>query len=151
MFSHHALYKYTSILLQIPFPESRSIHIMTTHPRILFVLVFLLSAIAKRDPVGRKPRKAVFAKEGLGVLEREGWGDVVGSGGNGGEDEQEGRVEFGMTGPGTREISCGYLVDIYWRLRPETDYMRSSTGICVNTRLGSRPEEDGSDEGRVVE
>ena len=109
--------RHTNLLLQIPFPDNRSIHIMTTHPRILYVLVYLLSAVAKRDAVGRKPRKAVFAKEGLSVLEREGWGDVlvsgVGSGCNGGEEEQEGRVEFGVTGRG-REISCGYLF-LYFR------------------------------------
>jgi hypothetical protein len=90
------------LLFQIPFPEGQSIHIKTTHPHVLYVLAFLLSAVAKRDAVGRKPKKGLFAREGLGVLEREGWGDVLVSGGCG--EEQEGRVEFWMTGPGTKEI-----------------------------------------------
>lgn len=81
---------------------------MTTHPRILYVFAFLLSAVAKRDAVGRKPRKGVFAKEGLSVLEREGWGEVLVSGGGERKGEQQGRVEFGMTGPEAREIPCGY-------------------------------------------
>jgi hypothetical protein len=81
---------------------------MTTHPRILYVFAFLLSAVAKRDAVGRKPKKGLFAKEGLSILEREGWGDVVVSGGGDSEGEQQGKVEFGMAGPEAREISCGY-------------------------------------------
>ena len=32
---------------------------------------FLVSSVAKRDPVGRKPKRKVFAAEGLVVLERE--------------------------------------------------------------------------------
>ena len=32
---------------------------------------FLVSSVAKRDPVGRKPKRKVFAAEGLLVLERE--------------------------------------------------------------------------------
>lgn len=125
---------------------------MTTHPRILYVLAFLLSAVAKRDPVGRKPRKGVFAKEGLGVLEREGWGDVLVGGVGGTGEEQEVRVEFGMAGPGAREISCGYFFSELLRgLWHKADYMRCSTGICVDTRLGRCQEEDGEDEGGVVE
>lgn len=45
--------------------------IQSTHPRLLYLLVFLITSVAKRDPVGRKPKKRVFAKEGLSVLERE--------------------------------------------------------------------------------
>ena len=32
---------------------------------------FLVSSVAKRDPVGRKPKRKVFAAEGLVALERE--------------------------------------------------------------------------------
>jgi hypothetical protein len=98
----------TDLLLpQIPFPNGQSIHVATTHPRILYVLAFLLSAVAKRDAVGRKPRKGLFAREGLGVLEREGWSDVLVGGGSG--EEQEGRVEFWMTGPEAKEILCVFF------------------------------------------
>ncbi|KAF8649400.1 hypothetical protein AX16_005841 [Volvariella volvacea WC 439] len=45
--------------------------IQSTHPRVLYLLGFLISSVAKRDPVGRKPKKRVFAKEGLAVYERE--------------------------------------------------------------------------------
>jgi len=31
----------------------------------------LVSSVAKRDPVGRKPKRKVFAAEGLAVLNRE--------------------------------------------------------------------------------
>jgi hypothetical protein len=34
-------------------------------------LAFLLTAVAKRDPVGRKPKRKVFAEEGLRGVERE--------------------------------------------------------------------------------
>ncbi|EKM61558.1 uncharacterized protein PHACADRAFT_204728 [Phanerochaete carnosa HHB-10118-sp] len=42
-----------------------------THPRILFLLAFLVSSVAKRDPVGRKPKRKVFAVEGLASWEKE--------------------------------------------------------------------------------
>lgn len=47
------------------------VFIQSTHPRVLFLLVFLITSVAKRDPVGRKPKKRVFAVEGLKVLKRE--------------------------------------------------------------------------------
>ncbi|KAH6896175.1 hypothetical protein BKA70DRAFT_1318603 [Coprinopsis sp. MPI-PUGE-AT-0042] len=79
-------------ILQISFPSSSSststpgfpgrsipaattstqpLYVQTTHPRVLFALAFLVTAIAKRDPVGRKPKRKVFAGEGLAVVERE--------------------------------------------------------------------------------
>lgn len=48
--------------------------VVLTHPRVLYPLLFLLSAVAKRDPVGRKPKKGVFAREGLAALARDGFG-----------------------------------------------------------------------------
>jgi len=38
---------------------------------MLYILGYLTSACAKRDAVGRKPKRAVFAKEGLKVCEEE--------------------------------------------------------------------------------
>ena len=43
--------------------------IRTTPPRILFALGYLVSASAKRDPVGRKPKRATFAQAGLDNLD----------------------------------------------------------------------------------
>ncbi|KIJ38993.1 hypothetical protein M422DRAFT_258145 [Sphaerobolus stellatus SS14] len=45
--------------------------IHTTHPRVLFHLAFLVSAVAMRDATGRKPKPKVFAIEGLKVCDRE--------------------------------------------------------------------------------
>ncbi|KAF9235318.1 hypothetical protein BU15DRAFT_78151 [Melanogaster broomeanus] len=52
-------------LVEIPLPGHGSVHLRTTHPRILFLLTFLLSTVAKRDPVGRRPKKWVFAECGV--------------------------------------------------------------------------------------
>jgi hypothetical protein len=35
------------------------------------VLAFLITSIAKRDPVGRKPKRKIFAMEGLLVVDKE--------------------------------------------------------------------------------
>ncbi|KAL5519652.1 hypothetical protein ACEPAH_1335 [Sanghuangporus vaninii] len=42
-----------------------------THPRVLYHLAYLVSSISKRDAVGRKPKRKVFATEGLNVWEKE--------------------------------------------------------------------------------
>lgn len=42
-----------------------------THPRVLLLLVFLLSSVAKRDAVGRKPKRKVFAVEGVKAWDRD--------------------------------------------------------------------------------
>ncbi|TEB28133.1 hypothetical protein FA13DRAFT_1690790 [Coprinellus micaceus] len=60
--------------VEIPFPgpvPTQPLHVALTHPRILMSLAFLLTAVAKRDPVGRKPKRKVFAEEGLRGVERE--------------------------------------------------------------------------------
>ncbi|KAF8990932.1 hypothetical protein BDQ17DRAFT_1313621 [Cyathus striatus] len=59
-------------IVKINLSQTQPLHIQLTHPRILYLLVFLLSAQAKRDPVGRNPKKRVFAAEGVGVVERKG-------------------------------------------------------------------------------
>ncbi|KAF8816161.1 hypothetical protein BYT27DRAFT_7128066 [Phlegmacium glaucopus] len=60
-------------IVEIPFenPPSPSLFIQVTHPRIIFAMGFLVSSVAKRDPVGRKPKRKMFAAEGLAVLQRE--------------------------------------------------------------------------------
>ncbi|KAG6875937.1 hypothetical protein C0993_006661 [Termitomyces sp. T159_Od127] len=63
-------------VIEIPFPSSNSssiwtppLRIRTTPPRVLHALAFLLSAVAKRDAVGRAPKKGVFARAGLELRE----------------------------------------------------------------------------------
>lgn len=43
--------------------------IQSTHPRVLFELAFLVSSVSKRDLVGRKPRRKLFAQEGLKIAD----------------------------------------------------------------------------------
>jgi hypothetical protein len=38
---------------------------------VLYSLAFLVSSVAKRDPVGRKPKRKVFAMEGLVSWEKD--------------------------------------------------------------------------------
>ncbi|KAG5719286.1 hypothetical protein E4T56_gene13334 [Termitomyces sp. T112] len=62
-------------IIEIPFPSSSNLawtpplRIRTTPPRVLHSLAFLLSAVAKRDAVGRAPKKGVFARAGLELRE----------------------------------------------------------------------------------
>ncbi|CAE6350774.1 unnamed protein product [Rhizoctonia solani] len=55
----------SSFLLPIPLASNDSILIKSTHPRVVFELAFLVSSIARRDVVGRKPRRLIFGTEGL--------------------------------------------------------------------------------------
>ncbi|EIM87097.1 uncharacterized protein STEHIDRAFT_167950 [Stereum hirsutum FP-91666 SS1] len=55
--------------VEIALPPGPPLLIQTTHPRLFFFLSFLLSAVSKRDVVGRKPKRRVFASEGLRLLE----------------------------------------------------------------------------------
>ncbi|KAJ3918552.1 hypothetical protein F5877DRAFT_78902 [Lentinula edodes] len=50
---------------------SLPLYVQTTHPRILYTLAFLVSCVAKKDPVGRRPKRKIFAVEGLSTWERE--------------------------------------------------------------------------------
>lgn len=52
-------------------PSLPSLYIRTTHPRVLYALGYLISAVARRDLVGRKPKRKTFVLEGLGVVSRE--------------------------------------------------------------------------------
>ncbi|KIY43932.1 hypothetical protein FISHEDRAFT_51821 [Fistulina hepatica ATCC 64428] len=42
-----------------------------THPKTILTLAYLVSSIAKHDPVGRNPKKKIFAEEGVRAVERE--------------------------------------------------------------------------------
>ncbi|KAJ1302990.1 hypothetical protein OPQ81_003282 [Rhizoctonia solani] len=55
----------SSFLLPIPLASNDLLFIKSTHPRVVFELAFLVSSIARRDVVGRKPRRLIFATEGL--------------------------------------------------------------------------------------
>ncbi|KIM23772.1 hypothetical protein M408DRAFT_332143 [Serendipita vermifera MAFF 305830] len=58
-----------SCLISIPLhsnPE-RPLRIQSTHPRVLYQLTFVISSIAKRDCLGRKPKRKVFAQEVLRI------------------------------------------------------------------------------------
>ncbi|THH20192.1 hypothetical protein EW146_g1131 [Bondarzewia mesenterica] len=57
-------------IVQIVLPSGPPLALHTTHPRILFFLGFLVSAVAKRDAIGRKPRRKVFAMEGLAMFNK---------------------------------------------------------------------------------
>lgn len=50
---------------------SSSLEVQVIHPRVLFSLGFLVSSVAKRDPVGRKPKRKMFAHEGVLTVEKE--------------------------------------------------------------------------------
>ncbi|KAG6330390.1 hypothetical protein ID866_8699 [Astraeus odoratus] len=52
-------------LVEVPLPPHPSLFLRVTHPRITFLLTYLVSAVAKRDPVGRRPKKRVFAEAGV--------------------------------------------------------------------------------------
>ena len=44
---------------------SKTLRIQCTHPRVLYHLTYATSSVAKRDLVGRRPKKKIFALEGV--------------------------------------------------------------------------------------
>ncbi|KAG9080326.1 hypothetical protein FRC06_006783 [Ceratobasidium sp. 370] len=58
-----------SFVLPIPLGGGDKLMVRTTHPRVMFELAFLVSSVSRRDVVGRKPRRLVFAVEGLRATE----------------------------------------------------------------------------------
>ncbi|KAI6135975.1 hypothetical protein F5141DRAFT_1071511 [Pisolithus sp. B1] len=52
-------------LVEVPLSPHPPIHLRVSHPRVIFLLTFLISAVAKRDPVGRRPKKKAFAESGI--------------------------------------------------------------------------------------
>ncbi|KAG8790713.1 hypothetical protein FRC12_011218 [Ceratobasidium sp. 428] len=61
-----------SFVLPIPLGGGDKLMVRTTHPRVMFELAFLVSSVSRRDVVGRKPRRLVFAAEGLRASEEMG-------------------------------------------------------------------------------
>ncbi|KAF9651557.1 hypothetical protein BDM02DRAFT_3090718 [Thelephora ganbajun] len=57
--------------IKIDFPTGPPIHLEATHPRIFYLVGFLLTSVSKRDAMGRKPRRKLFAIEGLKAWEKE--------------------------------------------------------------------------------
>ncbi|KAG2110691.1 hypothetical protein DEU56DRAFT_896675 [Suillus clintonianus] len=55
-------------IIQIPLPPHPPLAVHTTHPLVLLPLTFLVSATAKRDPVGRNPKRRLWAEAGLNIL-----------------------------------------------------------------------------------
>ncbi|KAF8167157.1 hypothetical protein B0H34DRAFT_791923 [Crassisporium funariophilum] len=88
-------------IIDVPFPPSSSsspspaLQIQATHPRLILALGFLISAIAKRDPVGRKPKRRIFAAEGVVVVDKELRKDVPVPVWAGGQDVQAYRARMG--------------------------------------------------------
>ncbi|TFK56312.1 hypothetical protein OE88DRAFT_1620238 [Heliocybe sulcata] len=72
-----ALDRFAAGVVEIPFDNGPPLSVQVTHPRILYMLTFLVSAVAKRDAVGRKPKRKVFAGEGIAAWEREVGKDVI--------------------------------------------------------------------------
>ncbi|KAK2460063.1 hypothetical protein APHAL10511_007897 [Amanita phalloides] len=58
-------------IVELPLQGERSLYVQMTHPRVLYLLAFLVSSVSKRNPIGRKPKRKVFATEGLTIAERE--------------------------------------------------------------------------------
>ncbi|KLO07025.1 hypothetical protein SCHPADRAFT_837227 [Schizopora paradoxa] len=57
--------------IQINLKSGPPLIIKCTHPRVLIQLAYLVSSVSKRDAVGRRPRRKVFAAEGINLLEKE--------------------------------------------------------------------------------
>ena len=60
-------------IVKVDFPDSplSPFEVQVIHPRVLFSLGFLVSSVAKRDAVGRKPKRKMFAHEGVLTVEKE--------------------------------------------------------------------------------
>ncbi|KAF7354469.1 hypothetical protein MVEN_01136100 [Mycena venus] len=59
-------------VLAVPLDASvPPLYIRLTHPRVLNALAYLISAVARRNLLGPKPKRKIFVLEGLGVVERE--------------------------------------------------------------------------------
>lgn len=48
--------------------DGDSLLLAFTPPQTLYVLACLVTALAKRDPTGKRPKKRLFAEEGLRQL-----------------------------------------------------------------------------------
>ncbi|KAG8919740.1 hypothetical protein FRC02_001415 [Tulasnella sp. 418] len=62
-----ALTTFPEGLINVPLASGPSLELTTTHPRILYEMAFLVSSVSKRDVLGRRPRRKVFACEGIAI------------------------------------------------------------------------------------
>lgn len=58
-------------IIDIHLPNSPPLTVQVSHPRVIFTLGFLVSSVSKRDPVGRKPKRKLFAQEGVLIIDKE--------------------------------------------------------------------------------
>lgn len=60
---------------QIPLTSNpeRYLRIQATHPRVLYQLTFVISGVVKRDSAGKRPKRKLFAEEGIRIGR---WDDV---------------------------------------------------------------------------
>ncbi|KAF8956437.1 hypothetical protein BDZ97DRAFT_1907180 [Flammula alnicola] len=58
-------------IVVVKLPDSLPLRVHVTHPHVIFALGFLVSSVSKRDPVGRKPKRKLFANEGILVVDKE--------------------------------------------------------------------------------
>ncbi|KAG8715360.1 hypothetical protein FRC09_016673 [Ceratobasidium sp. 395] len=61
-----------TFILPAPLNSRDKLMVRTTHPRVMLELAFLMSIVSRRDVIVRKPRRMVFAVEGLRVSEESG-------------------------------------------------------------------------------
>ncbi|CAG7853621.1 SubName: Full=Uncharacterized protein {ECO:0000313/EMBL:CCA73937.1} [Serendipita indica DSM 11827] len=56
-------------IIQVPVSSNpeQPLRIKVTHPRVLYQLTFAISASAKRDGAGKRPKRKIFVEEGLRV------------------------------------------------------------------------------------
>ena len=66
-FNPHSDLSSTQIRLSVGPP----LVLRVTHPKILLLLGYLVSSVAKRDPVGRKPKRKLFAVMGTKKYEQD--------------------------------------------------------------------------------
>ncbi|KAI0789374.1 hypothetical protein C8Q75DRAFT_157646 [Abortiporus biennis] len=62
---------FTDGVVQVAIPEETPLLLQVTHPRVLRLLTFLVSSVAKVDVTGRNPRRKVFALNGIADWESE--------------------------------------------------------------------------------
>lgn len=64
----------SSGLVELPLSDdtnTRPLTLQLTPPSVITSMTYLISAVSRRDPVGRNPKRGVFAREGLVHLEGE--------------------------------------------------------------------------------
>ncbi|KAI0321192.1 hypothetical protein OF83DRAFT_1161926 [Amylostereum chailletii] len=62
--------KFPDGIAQIALPHGPPLIVHTTHARVLYYIGYLASSAVKRDAVGRRPKRRVFAAAGLAAYEK---------------------------------------------------------------------------------